>query len=396
MRVALVNTLYPPFAVGGAERSVEELARGLRARGHEVAVVTLVPRASAGTRVDVGTDGVQISRIPLQDDWPFDAALDPRSAISRLGWHAREASRVLETAAATDVLRAFGPDLLHTNNLAGFGTRVWGLAPDVPHVHTLRDYYLMCVRTTRYREGRGRCAGTCLDCRVLTRLRLHARRRPDVVVGLTPHIVELHRSAGVFPSDQPYRVIGNAPTPVEVPPRRVEQLTTVGFLGRFEGAKGLPLLVEAVRAAEGVRLVVAGRGTAEQEALVRERTGEDPRVVLLGHVPPAELLQRIDVLAVPTQWDEPYGRVAAEARSAGVPVLASAVGGLPHALAGDARSRLVDRFDDPRAWTDALEDLRARWQPVDVGGPPRWTGEDVTAAYESLFLELLGSPRSAG
>lgn len=388
MRVALVNTLYPPFAVGGAERSVEELAQGLQARGHAVAVLTLTPNSPPDSEVDA--DGVEIHRITLADDWPFGAA---RSAVRRLGWHAREWRRVVETAAVDDVLRAFRPDVLHTNNIAGFGTRVWGLAPDVPRVHTLRDYYLMCVKTTRYRDTAGRCAGTCLDCRVLTQPRLHARGRPDVVVGLTPHIVEVHRAAGVFPAAQDYRVISNSPAAVEVPPRRVDQLATVGFLGRFERAKGLPLLVQAVRAA-GLRLVVAGRGTPEQEALVRELAAGDPSVVLLGQVPPAELLAAVDVLAVPTQWDEPYGRVAAEARSAGVPVLASAVGGLPFTLKGGPCSRLVERFDDPEAWTRALQDLRTQWQPVEVGGPPQPVGQDAAVAYEALFGELIGRGRA--
>lgn len=391
MRIALINTLYPPHLVGGAERSVHELARGLAGRGHAVAVLTLSP--DGPVEVMTGVDGVEVHRIALADDWPFGEAAADRGAVRRLGWHVREARRRAEASAVATALRTFWPDVVSTHNIAGFGTRVWGLLPGVPHVHTLRDYYLLCVRTTRYRESSGPCARTCLDCAVLTRPRRRARRHPEVVVGLTHHVVDVHRAAGVFPAGQVYRVIGNDPSPVEVPHRLVTRLRAVGYLGRLERAKGLPLLLEAARMGEldGIELVVAGSGTGDQEAAVRALVDRGVAVTFLGQVPPADVLSRVDVLAVPTQWAEPFGRVAAEARAAGVPVLAADVGGLPESLAGYERSRLVTRYQDPLAWAEALRDWRAGWQPVAVGGrPPTTSYPGVTVQYEDLYHELLG------
>nr|WP_316628630.1 glycosyltransferase [uncultured Brevundimonas sp.] len=47
MRVLIVNTLYPPADIGGAERSVAQLAEGLAAAGVETSVLTLSPGDAA-------------------------------------------------------------------------------------------------------------------------------------------------------------------------------------------------------------------------------------------------------------------------------------------------------------------------------------------------------------
>lgn len=389
MRVALVNTLFRPHLVGGAERSVDELATGLAARGHEVVVLTLTPSAQH-SRVD-DPAGFVVHRIPLHDDWPFDAHAAGRSALERLGWHAREARRRRETAAVAQVVRDLRPDVLHTHNIAGFGTAVWASAAGAPVVHTVRDYYLLCVRTTRYREGRGACTTTCADCLALTVPRRHPRTWPDLVVGVTHAVLDAHR--GLLPRTQRTAVIGNAPAPVVVRRRTVDRLRTVGFVGRLERAKGLPLLLDAAAAA-GLQVVVAGSGTPSEEAALRERAAREPWLTVLGHVPAAQLLDRVDVLAVPTQWAEPFGRVAAEARSAGMPVLAARVGGLPEVLSGHLAARFVDRHDDVTAWAAALRDWRDAWQPVEVGegvAPAR----DVIGEHEALYAELTVGRRSS-
>ncbi|QDV17765.1 D-inositol 3-phosphate glycosyltransferase [Gimesia panareensis] len=61
------------------------------------------------------------------------------------------------------------------------------------------------------------------------------------------------------------------------------------------------------------------------------------------------------ILLVPSQWPEAFGRVAAEAQAAGVPVLASAQAGLRESV-GHAYS-LVENYRSPAAWLSTLETL---------------------------------------
>ncbi len=73
--------------------------------------------------------------------------------------------------------------------------------------------------------------------------------------------------------------------------------------------------------------------------------------------PPATYLRRAKLIIVPSQWPEPFGRVAVEAMANGIPTLVSRSGGLVE-IAG--RSGLsVARFRSARAWIRAVGDVLA-------------------------------------
>jgi glycosyltransferase involved in cell wall biosynthesis len=60
------------------------------------------------------------------------------------------------------------------------------------------------------------------------------------------------------------------------------------------------------------------------------------------------------VLLEPSQWEEGFGRVALEAQVSSIPVIASAVGGIPEAVAGGG-AVLLPSDADPALWADAVE-----------------------------------------
>jgi len=63
-----------------------------------------------------------------------------------------------------------------------------------------------------------------------------------------------------------------------------------------------------------------------------------PQIMAAPPVPaPADYLALTRILLVPSVWDEPFGRVAAEAMINGIPPLVSNRGALPHVVGGDAR-----------------------------------------------------------
>lgn len=72
----------------------------------------------------------------------------------------------------------------------------------------------------------------------------------------------------------------------------------------------------------------------------------------------AQLYRSVDLLLVPSQWNEAFGRVVVEAHAADTPTLASRVGGLPEA-SGEA-GMLVDDFKNPQAWIDELKKIQER------------------------------------
>jgi phosphatidylinositol alpha-mannosyltransferase len=140
-------------------------------------------------------------------------------------------------------------------------------------------------------------------------------------------------------------------------------VATVGFLGRFdEPRKGMDVLLAALRTlpADGVRLLVAGRGDADA---LRRRAGPDlaDRLDVLGAVDDptkAAALRSMDVYCAPNTGGESFGMVLTEAMAAGAPVLASDLDAFRRVLDGGRAGLLVPPAD-PAALATALTALLA-------------------------------------
>jgi glycosyltransferase involved in cell wall biosynthesis len=128
-----------------------------------------------------------------------------------------------------------------------------------------------------------------------------------------------------------------------------EDAFVVAYVGRLERMKGVGELFRAFRAVDAatsrpMRLLVVGGPSrpigapidAEKDAFVVHLHRSAPRgTSWLGRrqdVP--ELMRALDLLVVPSQWDEPFGLVAAEAMASGIPVVGTRKGGLTEVLTG--------------------------------------------------------------
>ncbi|MBL7996881.1 glycosyltransferase family 4 protein [bacterium] len=64
----------------------------------------------------------------------------------------------------------------------------------------------------------------------------------------------------------------------------------------------------------------------------------------------------LDVLVVPSVWDEPFGRTALEGMALGIPIIASRVGGLPEVIEDGSTGFLYEQ-DNPEALNHAMSEL---------------------------------------
>jgi glycosyltransferase involved in cell wall biosynthesis len=137
----------------------------------------------------------------------------------------------------------------------------------------------------------------------------------------------------------------------------------VGFVGQLERRKGVVELARAAAAFLGGRpeasLTIVGEPPAGGEGYEDElrravaNSGVAERIELAGFRPDAAAAMRgFDVLAVPS-FAEPFGTVAAEAAAAGVPVVASRVGGLTEVVLDGETGVLVEP-GDPGALAAAI------------------------------------------
>jgi glycosyltransferase involved in cell wall biosynthesis len=156
------------------------------------------------------------------------------------------------------------------------------------------------------------------------------------------------------------------------------------------------VLVEALRTVPRCRLVLVGEGPerARLEELVAGLGLED-RVAFAGWVdPPWTATWAFDVLAMPS-FMEGFPLVIVEAMLAGIPVVASAVGGIPEIVVEGETGLLVPPNDADalaaslRRITDDAElrtEMAARCRSVAL---EHFTAQTMAANFEQLYRELL-------
>lgn len=330
MKVLFINTLYHPNVLGGAEKTVQTLAEALVARGHAAVVISLAPDGVRQTR-EVNGVRVHYERL-LNFFWPFGGA--QRSAWRRLVWLLVDAFNPLMAWRVFTILRAERPDLVQTGNLLGFSCAVWLSARllRIPVVQMLHDYYPVCANSSTFKKGHN-CTQPCGACQVITAPRRALSGLPDGVISLSEATLAKTRLFGAFRHTRHVAVVHGAAhieQPEQVPVKPGSEVLRIGYLGRVEANKGIETLMQAlhrVRSRRPVSCAVAGKGEA---AYVEELRGlaPDGLVRFLGRVDPASLFEQIDVLVVPSVWEEPLGRVIYEAYTHGVPCVVSDAGGM--------------------------------------------------------------------
>jgi len=170
----------------------------------------------------------------------------------------------------------------------------------------------------------------------------------------------------------------------------------LGFLGRCDPVKGLPVLLDAMNRLPrnlALELVIHAMANTEQDqrhrdALIAQTSG-DPRIAFVPPVAHGELptvLAGFDMLAVPSQWQETGPLVVLEAQACGVPVLGSDLGGIAELVTPGIDGHLV-AFSDPVAWADAIRAAVAGTLPC-LGKPktPRSVRTMADAAKDMAAL----------
>lgn len=332
-----------------------------REAGGEDAVV----RAEAELLTDAGH---VVTRLHVANP---QGAVRAAAGLALAPWNPAAARRVGEAA---ERLR---PDVAHMHNTwYRLSPSVLGALKrrGVPVVMTLHNYRVMCINGQLLR--RGQVCTRCVGRLPLPGLRYRCYRdswgasaAATLALGAAhaAHVwqrhVDLFLAMSQFARDQ--FIAGGLPEehirvkPHFVPDPGERQLPPsasgkVLFVGRLSREKGLyPLLDAWAEAATGgCELLVVGAGPLRRELEARAL----PRVRFLGWQPPDEvrkLMLNARLLVFPSIWYETFGLTIVEAMAAGVPVLASDLGGTPELLGPLAGDWLVPP-GDARSWAAAL------------------------------------------
>ncbi len=329
MRILLVANTLPPTDISGVGEQVLQLAAGLRARGHEVEVLGRGKSGARGPKV----------LFPLMVVAPFLRRCR-RFRPDVVQVHESDGALVALAAAVLSAASAPAPRL----------------------VALLQVSYVEEMRAVRELRAGDRVVGRPGG----VELRFRWFKAPiQVVLGcLTAWLADLvltpsRATAAEVGRDYQVRgieVLPNVTGGLDIAPAAPSGETPGFFLfvGRLRIRKGVEVLLHALSdmpAARDLELLIVGDGEHGQflrELAVRRRLGD--RVRFIGRRSAAEvrgLLADARALVVPSIY-EGMPLVILEAMEAGVPVIASAVSGIPEVVVDGETGWLVPPEDADR------------------------------------------------
>jgi glycosyltransferase involved in cell wall biosynthesis len=174
----------------------------------------------------------------------------------------------------------------------------------------------------------------------------------------------------------------------------------VGYFGRLERPKGVDVLVDAARRLHdklpATAFLFVGEGPLRETLTARAAAAGLPARFAGQRDDVAALLRLCAVVVMPSR-QEAFGRVLIEAMAAGVPVVASAVGGIPEVCIDGVTALLVPP-DDPDALAVAIAltltdqaATAARVTAATADVHARFALTAHAARVEAVYAQVLGA-----
>jgi glycosyltransferase involved in cell wall biosynthesis len=298
MRVLFLSTT---MGMGGADQQLLTVAGGLRARGHEVMIVSLTPLGPMG--LEARQLGIATTSLEIRRGVP-----DPRG-VFRLA----------------RLVRAWKPDVLHSHMVhANLLARMVRLIAPVPAlvstIHSIYDGGRL--RMAAYRLSNGLVDQMTIVSQAAADRFIAERIIPKELLKVLPNSVDTER-------------FENLPVGTRKAVRQslgIQDEFVWVAVGRFEPAKDYPNMLHAFASVHEhhprARLLLVGRGSLQPETETLTRTlGLDGSVRFLGvrrDIP--EVLSAADGYVMSSAW-EGMPIVLLEAAAAGLPIVATRVSG---------------------------------------------------------------------
>jgi glycosyltransferase involved in cell wall biosynthesis len=385
--------MYPPHDLGGGyEITWRSSVQHLRARGHDVRVLTTdyrAPELAPGSELD--------EDVHRELNWYWRDHAFPRHSLRERIAIERHNGSVLERHLGT-----FVPDAVAWWAMGGMSLTLIERVrrAGLPAVGVVGDEWL--------RWG-PRADAWLRPLRARPRLARAAER----LTGL-PATVDfggatwLFNSAAMRDSSPPVDKASVAHPgiddelfrPAAPPPWRWRLL----YLGRLDERKGVHLAIEALRdLPDEATLTIQGSGDAEYTQQLQDRAAApELRDRVSFSAEPRDRLPKLycaaDVVLFPVQWEEPWGLVPLEAMACGRPVVASGTGGSREYLRDGENCVVYAPRESPVALAEAVrrvagdEPLRARLRDhgfaTAAAHTERKYNEAIERALERVVREL--------
>jgi glycosyltransferase involved in cell wall biosynthesis len=282
------------------------------------------------------------------------------------------------------ILEDLRPEIIHIHRIYNLG--VMRACLDFgPTVVTCHDYLYLCPAGSFFhRRTRTVCQRKAgLGCLVVTLLRHCMTLRPRYAVGYLRRVKQFHawrdRFAFVlcpsdsvrdrllkqdFPSPRTVTLPYFCPIKPRSAPRPLLGQPSVLFMGRIRPIKGFDVFIRALGLVPNAKGIIVGDANENTQKVVRKiarEAGCEHRLEIRPWAARDEipsLFEQATLFVFPSIWPETLGIVGLEAMAHGVPVVASAIGGVRQWLRHGINGLLVPP-KNVEALAAAIRDLLA-------------------------------------
>ncbi len=337
MKICFISNLYPPYLIGGAEKYVEEIARHL-SKENEVEIITTKPYDGLNSlKPSVETqDKLKIYRFFPINVYHTYYAKKTNNLIKPF-WHLIDQWNPHTYFVVKNILKREMPDVVHTHNLGGLSLSTFYAVKslDLPLVHTIHDYSLLCPNAMLLHSSGRICKHPKYPCKVYCCLkRKFADYKPDMVSAPSQFVLDRHIKASFFEISKTLKL----PLGIELEDTKINkdyETIDILYVGQLAKHKGIPILIEAFKKVKNknVRLCIIGKGP-NMEWFEKLSEG-DERIKFYGFISESKLrehYEQANITVVPSIWYDNSPMVIYESLMNGTPVIGSRIGGIPELI----------------------------------------------------------------
>jgi len=322
-RIWTFSTVYFPYQVGGAEKSALEISKYLRSKGFLIKVFTVAPpKMTKMNRIDVYEElpsGIEV--FAIRRLLPYISFFDKkkRPLLLRALWHLLDFFSLglfCKLALKYFKDRNGRPQYIFTHNLTGLGFTPWVFAGlfQIPIIHIVHDYNLLCFKNTRWRRSQN-CTSICFTCKPRAFASKFLVKKVKKVIGVSKSVLFPHVKYLNLKTESLGIAYGNTSIKSN---QKANSEFDFGFIGNISEEKGFETFLSAARLTN-YTFAVAGHATSEQI----NRISELSNVHYLGWSDPESFYKKVGCVIVPSLWEDPAPKVIYEAGWAGAHVIVS-------------------------------------------------------------------------
>ena len=367
MRIVILSYWFLPYRIGGSEVVVDHYAKGLAQKGHEVHVITQLDDMSLHPYELVA--GFHVHRIKR--------------------WHIRIFGTLLYFLLVYRKIKKLKPDIIHEQAIQGLGFFIKKLS-NIPYIIFTQGTDLYLTSPTFLKNF----------------IVKSSLKSADVLIGLTQDMAQEMKK--FYPRD-----VVIIPNGVDLDRfRKLSRKDARRELG-IKGDKKVILCVANLRAEKGHEYLVEAMESVSThyhestlfvvgqdylkgriKDLVIKKNLQD-RIFFAGFVPPDKLpkyMRAADIFVLPS-LREGLPIALLEAMAAGLPIVATNVGGMPEIIKEDENGFLVEPMDSQQLAKKIIfllqnEDIRKRFSSNNTERAKNYNWSTIVTSLEEVYLQV--------